>query len=235
LIRPRLISLMLMALALSVAGVAAAQEEEPPATGGEPAEESGPETSSEAAEGETEPATEPEGAGEDLAAPEGEPVPEEPALPSCEDAKNAKECKAICVEKFREEKDRKRQEKAERDALKDAEELPAHGWVTIGTGVALLVAGGVTGGLALKTNGQLEKDCPNGTCMPEHYDDIDKRDNLALTSTVLLSAGIGVTAVGILVLAVFSRGPVAIDDDSDVSLVPSAGAGVAAATLKWRF
>lgn len=221
-IQRRLIALSVISLLLFAAGAATAQEIEPEQGSEAPA----------VLGGEAAPAETSEQAPE---APDGEAATEN-ALPSCEEARNAKECKAICVEKFREERDRKEQEKTEREAIEAAEDLPAHGWITLGAGLGILVAGAVTGGLALKLNGELQKDCPGDVCPPGQYDKMDTRDNLALSSSVLLGVGIGVSTVGVLLLTVFSKGPVRVDEDSDdVSLLPATGPGYAGATLRWRF
>lgn len=80
--------------------------------------------------------------------------------------------------------------------------LPAWGWSTLGVGAALLIGGGVTGGIALSLNGDIEDNCPNGDCPPAYHDDLDKRDALAITTNVLLATGGALAATGAVLLIV---------------------------------
>jgi hypothetical protein len=77
------------------------------------------------------------------------------------------------------------------------------GWTVTGIGAALLVAGAVTGGLALSANSAIGDHCPDGACPPAWHDDVDRRDNLALSTNVLLGTGAAVAVVGVLLLTVF--------------------------------
>jgi hypothetical protein len=77
------------------------------------------------------------------------------------------------------------------------------GWTATGVGAALLVAGAVTGGLALSKNADVRDNCPDGNCPPAWHDDVDARDRLALSTNVLLGVGAGVAIVGVLLLTVF--------------------------------
>ena len=114
--------------------------------------------------------------------------------------------------------------------------LNTHGWIALGIGAAALVAGGITGGMALSLNSDLEEKCTDDQCAPEYHDKLDRRDALATSSTALISAGFGVAMIGLLVLTVFAP-DVEEDDDgeSDVALLPLAGPRLTGAALEWRF
>jgi len=112
-------------------------------------------------------------------------------------------------------------------------ELETHGWIAIGLGGALLVAGAITGGMALDLDADLEERCAGGVCQPEDHDDLDTRNSLATSSTVLLGAGALVAAAGVVVLAAFA--PREADAEPAVSVSADAGPGRVAASLGWRF
>jgi hypothetical protein len=151
-------------------------------------------------------------------------------LSLCAAAQNYKQCKVFCQLQFPPKvKVKTRDEKAERA------KLAVHGWWALGAGVALLIGGSVTGGVALHMNGELSKKCPGGSCPPERHAELDTRDRLGVTSTVLVAGGVAASAVGILILAVFSRPPKEDGDKSAAAFVPSIGPNVVGATLAWRF
>jgi hypothetical protein len=77
------------------------------------------------------------------------------------------------------------------------------GWSVTGVGAALLVAGAVTGSLALSLNSEIGDNCPDGGCPPAWHDDVDRRDSLALSTNVLLGTGAAAAVVGVLLLTVF--------------------------------
>ena len=155
-------------------------------------------------------------------------VPRKTGLPLCAAAGSYKECKILCRVQFL-PMIKKQKKKAEEDKAK----LAVHGWWTLGAGVVLLVGGGVTGGIAIHLNKELEEKCPGGACGPAKYSDLDTRDRLAVTSTILVAGGVAASAVGILILAVFAR-PAKIKADT-VAFAPSLGPDGAGATLVWRF
>jgi hypothetical protein len=72
------------------------------------------------------------------------------------------------------------------------------GWVLIGIGAAGVVAGGVTGLLAM--NKEQDLDCPNHRCPPPEYDKVEDARALALVSTIGFGVGIAGVAVGTIVL-----------------------------------
>jgi len=112
------------------------------------------------------------------------------------------------------------------------------GWVTLGVGAAVLVGGSITGGMALSLNSDLSDQCGDGTCTTDDKQgDLDKRDGLAKTSTVLLAIGGAVAATGIVLLVVGSVGKEdpGADGASEVSVAPTVGPGFAGAAITGRF
>jgi hypothetical protein len=148
----------------------------------------------------------------------------------CSTAKNYKECKLLCGLQFPPKIKPKKTDEAQELAR-----LAVHGWWSLGAGVALLVGGSVAGGVALHLNKELSKECTGGSCPPERHADLDTRDRLGVTSTVLIAGGVAASAVGILILAVFSRPPKAEGEKPAAAFVPSLGPDAVGATLAWRF
>ena len=62
------------------------------------------------------------------------------------------------------------------------------------------MGGGITGGLALGKNGDVEKACEDGVCYEDDYGLLDSRDGLATASTVLIVSGGVLAATGIVLL-----------------------------------
>jgi hypothetical protein len=148
----------------------------------------------------------------------------------CSTAKNYKDCKLLCGVQFPPKVKPKKSDEAQERAR-----LAVHGWWALGAGVALLIGGSVTGGAALHLNGELSEECQGGSCRPEQHADLDTRDRLGVTSTVLVAGGVAAGAVGILILAVFSRPPKVKGEKPAAAFVPSLGPSVAGATVAWRF
>jgi hypothetical protein len=67
-------------------------------------------------------------------------------------------------------------------------------WVAFGIGAAAGIGAGVTGGLALKKEGEVRDQCTGKQCPSELSDDFDTVETLALTTDVL----IGVAAAGVI-------------------------------------
>jgi hypothetical protein len=86
-------------------------------------------------------------------------------------------------------------------------QLRTHGFIALWSGAGLLAAGAITGGLALYLNAELDSDCQGGLCPPERQGDLDARDALATSSTLLIGAGFVAAVVGILIVAVFAPDP----------------------------
>jgi tetratricopeptide (TPR) repeat protein len=74
------------------------------------------------------------------------------------------------------------------------------GWVSLGTGVASLGAGAITGGMALSLNNDLVDRCDGGDCLPAQHGDLDRRDGLATASTITVVVGATAAAAGVLLL-----------------------------------
>ncbi|MCA9606812.1 MAG: hypothetical protein KC619_14500 [Myxococcales bacterium] len=74
------------------------------------------------------------------------------------------------------------------------------GFVLMGAGAAIAIAGAVTGGVALSISDSLAAECTGGVCPESRRGDLDAGPALAFTTDVLLPVG-AVTAVVGLVLA----------------------------------
>jgi len=116
----------------------------------------------------------------------------------------------------------------------EAQPLAVAGWIAVGVGGAAMIAGAITGGLALSKDKQLEDDCPDGECSPEHWKENDKMKDLAITTDVLIPVGAAIAATGV-VLLIVSAGDGEQVDDADVALAPIVGAGVGGLSLQGRF
>ena len=115
--------------------------------------------------------------------------------------------------------------------------LKTGGWVTLGVGAAVAIAGGAVGGVALSLDKRLQDDCQNNECGPAQHDDVDKRDSLGVVSTVLIVAGAAVAVTGAVLLIVGYKKDETSDapGTAELSLVPAAGPGFAGAALSGRF
>ncbi len=104
----------------------------------------------------------------------------------------------------------------------------------IAVGGALLIAGAVTGGLALGKFGDLENSCPENQCPSTgDADKADSVDKLALATDVLLPTGAVIGAVGIILL-VLSRGDETASD-TPVSLSPILAPDAGGVSIEGRF
>jgi len=163
------------------------------------------------------------------------PTPEtaEPAAPVCPAAASLSQCKATCQAQF----PPKPKVETPIDAAARAR-LAVHGWWTLGAGAALLIGGGIAGGVALHLDKELSNVCNGGSCPPTRHADLDTRDRLAVTSTVLIAGGVAASAIGILILAVFSRTPdlsEVEEEEPSAMFTPAFGPSVAGAAVTWRF
>lgn len=96
------------------------------------------------------------------------------------------------------------------------------GFVALGVGAAGLIAGGITGGLALSEHGYLEDNCAsNGDCPESRRENLDNFHTLSTISTVgFIVGGIGVAGgITLLILAPSSK------KQSGATIVPYAGLG----------
>ncbi len=109
--------------------------------------------------------------------------------------------------------------------------LKTAGWVVAGAGAGVLVAGAVTGGLALSLDKDLKTAC-NGGCPPDKQPDRDRMERLALATDVLISVGAGVAAAGIaMVLIGNTKG----ETKQKVSVLPHVSSGLAAISITHEF
>jgi hypothetical protein len=109
--------------------------------------------------------------------------------------------------------------------------LKIGGWITLGLGAAIAAGGGVTGGLALKTNSELGERCTDNVCEPADQDEIDKRDALAMTSNVLLGVGAAAVVAGVLMLVLGGDG----ETEAEVALRPVLAPELTGVAAEWRF
>lgn len=115
----------------------------------------------------------------------------------------------------------------------DRSGLKLGGWVTASAGAAILIGGAITGGIAMKKDGEIADKCPDGECDPKWRDTLDTRDSLGVTTNVLLGVGAAAVAAGVVMLVVAYG-----DDESEeapVALMPTAGPDGVGAVLEWRF
>jgi tetratricopeptide (TPR) repeat protein len=112
--------------------------------------------------------------------------------------------------------------------------LEIAGWATLAGGAALLIAGTVTGAMALSLNKDLEDDCQNGC--PGRADDVDKRDNLAMSTNFLLAFGAAAAVAGsVIIIIVYADKAKKAAAGKKVSLRPMIGPQTAGAVVEWRF
>lgn len=111
--------------------------------------------------------------------------------------------------------------------------LTTAGWITAGTGAALLVGGTVTGIWALSVDSSLEQDCVDGHCPPSRSSDIDRLDTLATTTNVLLGVGVAVTTAGVFML--LSDAPPGREKDAAPGVGFAVGPELVGASFQQRF
>jgi hypothetical protein len=110
------------------------------------------------------------------------------------------------------------------------------GWIGIGTGGAALIAGVITGSLALNLNtGLKDAGCAASSgCDESKYGaDHEKRDDLATTTNVLLGVGGAVAVAGGVLLFLSYRGEQNVE--SKIAVSPVAGASMAGFAVNGRF
>ena len=113
--------------------------------------------------------------------------------------------------------------------------LALAGWITAGTGAAMLIAASVTGGLAIKENKKIEKNCPDG-CYEPYHDSIEKRDMLAITTDTLLGVGgVAVAAGAGLLIFDYLRNKKEREEAQAFLFAPVLSRQVAGASLEVRF
>lgn len=113
--------------------------------------------------------------------------------------------------------------------------LKVGGWVMVGVGGAMLVAGAVTGAMAKSLDDELYKDCTDNHCPSDRQDDIDKLGTLSAVTDVMLFGGGAIAATGVILLIVDARKNKESDEEGPVSVAPSFGPGFTGATIQGRF
>ena len=109
------------------------------------------------------------------------------------------------------------------------------GWTGIGVGASLLIAGAVTGGIALSMNNELEEACPSGVCPAEKRDRKETKDALMISCDVLWATGAVAGGVGIGLLIWSYRSQKKNETQHAVSVTPVIGRSSAGLTLSGRF
>ncbi len=97
-------------------------------------------------------------------------------------------------------------------------------WVVFGAGGAMLVAGAITGGVALAQRGQLDSECPMQLC-PAGFDLTDRQgsiESLAITTDVLLIGGGVMAATGLVLGLVLGPRSEAISEPAPIAMGCSA-------------
>jgi tetratricopeptide (TPR) repeat protein len=72
------------------------------------------------------------------------------------------------------------------------------GFIVLGGGAAVAIAGAIVGGLALAQRGSILSECVEGRCPPELEGSAAEIDTLALVSDVLLFGGLAIAATGLI-------------------------------------
>ncbi|HEX3774747.1 MAG TPA: hypothetical protein VHV51_09805 [Polyangiaceae bacterium] len=77
---------------------------------------------------------------------------------------------------------------------------PTLAYVAIGVGGAGILAGGISGILAMSKHSQLSKACPGGACPNDQSDNLDSYHTLATVSDIGFAIGIPIAATGVALL-----------------------------------
>lgn len=88
---------------------------------------------------------------------------------------------------------------------KPTKTLSLAGWVLTGSGAALIVAGAITGGLALGKDNDLNNQCEESHCPSSADGDIESMNNLAVVTNVLLGVGAAAAVTGAVLLIVGAK------------------------------
>lgn len=114
--------------------------------------------------------------------------------------------------------------------------LKTVGWIALGAGAAMAIGGGITGGVAMSVDGDLEKSCPDEQCAEDQWEDVDRMNSLATATNVLLIAGGAVAAAGITILIIDAAKDGEQDPgDGETAVVPTVAPGFAGVTWTGRF
>lgn len=113
------------------------------------------------------------------------------------------------------------------EAPPDSSGLSPWVWVGFGVGGAGLIAGTITGALALQTTSVLSEECPNQVCSSDLEADVDKGVILSHVSTIGFAVGVAGVGVGVVALLLSSS-----DDDETAATLgvePLVGPGLVGA------
>ncbi len=75
--------------------------------------------------------------------------------------------------------------------------LRSAGWSLASGGSLLLIGGAVAGTWALSLDSDLEQACNDGSCPPSRRTDVERLENMALATDVLVGVGLVATALGV--------------------------------------
>jgi hypothetical protein len=102
-------------------------------------------------------------------------------------------------------------------------------FVSFGLGGAALIAGGVTGGLALVTRSDLADKCTNHQCSPAQAGELSDGNTFAWISTFAFAGGAAALVVGVIVLAVSGHKHAAPQSAYVTPWIGPTGAGISGA------
>ena len=106
------------------------------------------------------------------------------------------------------------------------------GAVVTGVGAATLLGSLVTGTMAMSLDKDIRNNCEGNECEPAYHDTLKRRDNLALTTDILIGVGSAFTAAGIVIII---TAKVKEAKTHELVLSPLWGSSYAGITAKWRF
>ena len=110
------------------------------------------------------------------------------------------------------------------------------GWITLGTGTALLIGGSITGSVVLSRNADLKDSCDNGICTSsDDKDKMDSIDVLSPLSTALIITGAAVAASTIPLWLLGRSREKNTASDTSVSFVPLMHPELAGVAMVGRF
>lgn len=142
---------------------------------------------------------------------------------------------AVAEERAREEALAAEQRARERERQTPPRGPETWPWIVLGVGAAVVIAGAITGGIALGEADRLAADCPGTVCGPEI--DFDGRnaniDTLGIAADVLLFGGAAIAVTGLILGLALGIGESAPESQPEVSA--ACGPAGCAASLRTRF
>ncbi|MFO0661315.1 MAG: hypothetical protein U0165_16000 [Polyangiaceae bacterium] len=99
------------------------------------------------------------------------------------------------------------------------------GFVALGVGGAALIGGGVVGVLGMGKRSDLDGKCPNGSCPPKYWDDVDTVGRYRTISSIALYSGIALAATGTVLVLTAPK-----NQETTAWAAPYVGAGQAGFT-----